>query len=82
MTTQLAAQNITFPAYNSASIMALPAVDAAAMNQYAGQKLTTGPQAEVWANDFMKVHLSEMPTYDAAAPPPGQTRPTPTTPRP
>jgi len=67
VTTQLAAQNITFPAYNSASIKALPAVDATAMNQFAGQKLTTGPQAEVWANNFMKVHLSAMPTYDAAS---------------
>ena len=28
VTTQLAAQNITFPAYNSASIKALPAADA------------------------------------------------------
>ena len=67
VTTQLAAQNITFPAYNSASIKALPAVDATAMNQFAGQKLTTGPQAEVWANNFMKVHLSAMPTYDQAS---------------
>ena len=67
VTTQLAAQNITFPAYNSASIKALPAADAAAMNQYAGQRMTTGAQAEVWANDYIKVHLSKMPTYDAAS---------------
>ena len=64
---QLTAQEITFPAANSPEITALPAVDAAAMRQYAGQQLTTGPQAEVWANNFMKVHLSKMPTYDAAA---------------
>jgi hypothetical protein len=67
VTTQLEAQNITFPAYNSASIVILPKADAAAMNQYAGQVMTTGPQAEVWADDYIKVHLSELPTYDAAA---------------
>ena len=67
VTTQLAAQNITFPAYNSASIKALPAADAAAMNEYAGQRMTTGAQAEVWANDYIKIHLSKMPTYDAAS---------------
>jgi hypothetical protein len=65
--TQLTAQAITFPAANSPEITALPAVDQAAMRQYAGQLLTTGPQAEVWADNFMKVHLSAMPTYDAAA---------------
>ena len=65
VTTQLAAQNITFPAYNSASIVILPKADAAAMNQYAGQVMTTGDQAQVWANDYIKVHLSKMPTYDA-----------------
>ena len=37
------------------------------MNQYAGQVMTTGPQAEVWANNFIKIHLSKMPTYDAAS---------------
>lgn len=67
VTTQLAAQNITFPAYNSASIKALPAADAAAMNQYAGLKMTTGPEAETWADNYIKVHLSSMPTYDQAS---------------
>jgi hypothetical protein len=37
------------------------------MRQYAGDVMTTGPQAEVWADNFIKVHLSEMPTYDAAS---------------
>ncbi len=31
------------------------------VSQYAGQQLTTGKQAEVYANDFIAVHLSEMP---------------------
>jgi hypothetical protein len=29
--------------------------------QYAGQQLTTGPQAEAYADHFIAVHLSEMP---------------------
>lgn len=31
------------------------------VSQYAGQQVLTGPQAEVYANDFIAVHLSEMP---------------------
>ena len=31
------------------------------VSQYAGQQLLTGQQAKVWADDFMAVHLSEMP---------------------
>jgi hypothetical protein len=31
------------------------------VSQYAGQQLLTGQQAKVWADDFMSVHLSEMP---------------------
>jgi hypothetical protein len=57
---QLAAQQIFFPAAGSAALKALPAADAAAMNQYAGQQLTTGPQAETYANHFIAVHLSEI----------------------
>jgi hypothetical protein len=58
--TQLAAQKISFPAANSAAIKALPAADAAAMNVYAGQALTTGAQAETYANHFIAVHLNEI----------------------
>ena len=57
---ELAAQKITFPAANSAAMRVLPAADAAAMRQYAGQQLTTGPQAEVYANHFIAVHLREI----------------------
>jgi hypothetical protein len=64
---QLSAQAISFPAANNAEITALPAGDQTAMKQYAGELMTTGPQAEVWANNFIKVHLSSMPTYDAAS---------------
>ncbi len=31
------------------------------VSQYAGQQLLTGEQAKTWADDFMAVHLSEMP---------------------
>src|SRR5215469_1356308 len=60
VTTQLTEQQITFPAANSAAIKALPPDDAAAMTQYAGQLLTTGAQAETYANHFIAVHLKEI----------------------
>ncbi|HEX8918405.1 MAG TPA: hypothetical protein VF898_07875 [Chloroflexota bacterium] len=56
--TQLKQQKIVFPPANSVEITALPAKDAAAMKQYAGQTMTTGDQAKVWANDFIAVHLN------------------------
>ena len=62
---QLAAQQIYFP---SASAFAHPKAGTEitqsmipSVSQYAGQQLTTGAQAEAYANDFIAVHLSEMP---------------------
>ncbi len=52
--TQLAAQQIVFPANNSPAIKA---PEFAAMHQYAGQLLTTGAQAEVYADHFIANHL-------------------------
>ena len=60
ITTELTAQQIYFPAVNSAAITALPAADATAMNAYGGQQLTTGDQAKVYANSFIGVHLTEV----------------------
>jgi hypothetical protein len=57
---QLAAQKIYFPAQGSTALKALPAKDAAAMQKYAGQQLTTGDQAEVYADHFIAVHLKEV----------------------
>jgi hypothetical protein len=54
---QLAAQQIYFPAKDSAAIKALPAADAAAVQSFAGQQLTTGDQAKVYADSFIGVHL-------------------------
>lgn len=52
--TQLAQQQIFFPAKGSPAIAA---PEFAAMNKYAGQQLTTGAQAETYANHFINNHL-------------------------
>ena len=57
--TQLAQQQIVFPAAGSAELKS-PEVGPY-LNKYAGQPLTTGAQAEAYANHFIAVHLSEMP---------------------
>lgn len=54
MRSQLVAQKIYFPPSNSPAIKA---PEFAAMHQYAGQLMTTGPQAEVWADHFIANHL-------------------------
>ncbi len=54
---QLAAQKIVFPAANSPEITSLPRADAVAMGKYAGLPMTTGAQAETWADHFIAVHL-------------------------
>ncbi|MEO5949481.1 MAG: hypothetical protein ABIP74_03685 [Candidatus Saccharimonas sp.] len=58
--TQLSAQRVFFPAKDSPSLVALPEADRAEMNKYAGQQLTTGEQARVYADHFIGVHLSEV----------------------
>jgi hypothetical protein len=55
--TQLASQQIFFPAANS---KAVAAPEFAAMRQYGGQQLTTGAQAEVYADHFIANHLKEI----------------------
>ena len=57
---QLAAQQIYFPAAGSAALTSLPKADETAITQYAVQQLLTGQQAEVYANNFINVHLSEI----------------------
>jgi len=52
--TQLTEQQIVFPANNSPAIKA---PEFAAMHQYAGQPMTTGAQAEVYADHFIANHL-------------------------
>ncbi len=64
VTTQLAEQKIFFPpaaAFKDAKVgteitpSMIPSV-----SQYAGQQMLTGAQAEVYANDFIAVHLQEI----------------------
>ena len=57
---QLAAQKIVFPTASSPEIKALPAPDATAMKAYSGQLMTTGAQAETYADHFIAVHLKEI----------------------
>ena len=61
---QLAQQNITFPAqaafaHPKAGTEITPSM-IPSVSQYAGQPLVTGRQAEVYANDFIAVHLQEI----------------------
>jgi hypothetical protein len=64
VTSQLAQQQITFP---SAAAFAHAKVGTEitpsmipSVSQYAGQQLTTGAQAKVYADDFIAVHLQEI----------------------
>jgi hypothetical protein len=62
---QLAQQEISFPPA-AAFAHAKPGTEITpsmipSVSQYAGQQLLTGAQAEVYADDFIAVHLSEMP---------------------
>ena len=54
--TQLAVQQIYFPPANS---KAVAGPEFAAMRQYGGQQLTTGAQAQVYADHFIANHLKE-----------------------
>ena len=61
---QLAEQQITFPpkaafAHAKAGTEITPSM-IPSVSKYAGEKLTTGAQAEVYANDFIAVHLQEI----------------------
>jgi hypothetical protein len=58
--TQLAAQKIVFPPAGSEAIKSLPSADAKAMTAYAGQLMTTGAQAQTYADHFIAVHLREI----------------------
>ena len=55
---QLASQKIEFPTKTNPEFKALPKADAAAMGQYAGQQMTTGAQAETYADHFIAYHLT------------------------
>ena len=52
---QLGMQGITMPT----SLDGLPAADAAALQPFAGQPMTKGPQAAAYANHYILVHMNE-----------------------
>jgi len=54
---QLSAQQIYFPAKGS---KAIAGPEFQALQKYAGQQLTTGPQAKAYADHFIAVHLKEI----------------------
>ena len=67
--TQLSEQQITFPPASAFQNVKAPAPGTfeevtpsmiPSVSQYAGQPLTTGAQAEVYANDFIGEHLKEI----------------------
>ena len=55
---QLAAQKIQFPPKGSDALA--PTEIGNYLNKYAGQQMTTGDQAEAYANHFIAVHLQEI----------------------
>ena len=57
---QLTAQNIYFPASDSAAFKALDPEDQAAIKPYAGQQLVDGDQAKVYANNYIGAHLKHV----------------------
>ena len=54
---QLVSQKITFPTTDNPGFKALPENDQKAMGKYAGQVMTTGDQAEAFANHYIAVHM-------------------------
>src|SRR3954468_12066161 len=56
---QLKQQQIVFPTADGKSFLALPPGDQNAMRPYAGQTMSTGAQAETFADHYIKVHLAE-----------------------
>jgi hypothetical protein len=56
--TQLSSQHITMPTTET-GLADLPAADRAALEPYAGQQLTTGPQAKAYADHYIAVHMNE-----------------------
>jgi hypothetical protein len=56
--TQLSQQHITMPTKDT-GLTALPKADQDALAKYAGQPMTTGPQAKAYANHYIAVHMNE-----------------------
>lgn len=57
---QLSSEKITFPAKDSAGFTALPVSDQQAIGNYAGQQVLSGAQAQVFADNYIAVHLTKI----------------------
>jgi hypothetical protein len=57
---QLAQQQISFPAQGSQALTASPEISRY-LTRYAGQQVLSGPQAKAYADHYIAVHLKEMP---------------------
>lgn len=57
---QLSAQKIYFPEQESEAFKALSSEDQAEVGRFAGQQLTTGEQAKVYANNYIGAHLKKI----------------------
>jgi len=57
---ELSAQQIFFPEADSKELNGLDEEDRAQMLRFAGQQLTTGDQAKVYANNYIGAHLREI----------------------
>jgi len=55
---QLVMQDITMP--EGDALADLPAADAKVLQQYAGSKLDTGPEAKAYADNYILVHMNGM----------------------
>lgn len=55
---QLSQQNITMP--EGEALASLPKEDAAALKEYAGSPLDTGPEAKAYANHYIAAHMDAM----------------------
>ncbi len=60
VTDQLSAQRIFFPEKDSPAFKALTSEDQEAIAPFAGQQLTTGEQAKVYANNYIGAHLQNI----------------------
>jgi hypothetical protein len=54
---QLTMQNITMP--EGDALASLPKADAAALQQFAGSPMDSGPEAKAYANHYILVHMNE-----------------------
>lgn len=60
VTDQLSAQKIYFPERDSDAFKALSDADQAEVGRFAGEQLTTGEQAKVYANNYIAAHLEKI----------------------